>query len=117
IHQPFEEIKEQAFNGSDYGKEKINSKRDRSFYNKILLGALIIFLLRSFSNRKQGYKLTKKKPKRFKKRLHGEYDRNYPYEANMSDVYYRFDIMGASNFEKLLTSFILKWVKDERITV
>lgn len=117
IDQSLEEIKEKAFEGSDYGKEKKSSGSSRPRYFNIFLGAFIIMVISFVTRSKPSHKLTKKRPQKFKKKFSGEYYRNYPYKENMSDIYYLLYIMGASNFEKLLTSFILKWVKEERITV
>lgn len=115
IDQPFKEIKDQAFEGSDYGKE--GSTGNSLTYTRIVFIVLGLIVLIFIINSNQAPKLTKKRPKKFKKRYQGEYYRDYPYQDDMLDIYYFLYIMGASNFEKLLTSFILKWVKEERITV
>src|SRR5699024_81605 len=111
------EIKDKAFEGSDYGKENTNSGSNRPKYFNVYLAFLVLIVLTFVTRRNSNLRLTKKRPQKFKKRFQGEYYRNYPYEENISDIYYLLYIMGASNFEKLLTSFILKWVKEERITV
>ncbi len=115
IDQPFKEIKDQAFEGSDYGKE--GSAGDSSSFMRIILIVLAFIVLIIVTNRNSAPKLTKKRPKKFRKKYQGEYYRDYPYQDNLLDIYYLLYVMGASNFEKLLTSFILKWVKEERITV
>ena len=115
IDQPFEDIKEEAFEGSDYGKEETNSNISGLIF--IIVAVLYILLIRFTTTQSSVYQLTKKKPKKFKPMFKGEYIRSLPYEGDISDIYYLLYIMGASNFEKLLTSYILKWVKEERITV
>ncbi|HLQ98328.1 MAG TPA: DUF2207 domain-containing protein [Candidatus Dormibacteraeota bacterium] len=115
IDQPFEDIKEEAFEGSDYGKEKTDSNSSGLVF--IIPAVLFILLIRFTTKQSSVYKLTKKKPKKFKPMFKGEYTRSLSYEGDIFDIYYLLYIMGASNFEKLLTSYILKWVKEERITV
>lgn len=115
IDQPFEEIRDQAFEGSDYGKEEVAG--GNISYKRIALIIFAFIALAFISNRNSASRLTKKRPKKFRKKYQGEYYRDYPYEDNMLDIYYLLYVMGASNFEKLLTSFVLKWVKEERITV
>ncbi len=55
------------------------------------------------------------RPGNFKRRFKEEYYRDYPYEGDILDVYHILYKMGVGNFENLLTSFILKWINEERI--
>lgn len=114
IDQSFEEIREKAFEGSDYGKEK-TSGVNKTMRNIFIAIAVIAYLFIRFYN--PSIKITKKRPEKFKRKYRGEYYRDYPYEGNFLDVYYLLYIMGATNFEKLLTAFILKWVKEEKVLI
>lgn len=115
IDQPFEEIKEKAFEGSDYGKDVSGESSTMSSTLKNTL--IILFIIGFFISRfiKPSKKLINQKPKKFKRKYHGEYYRDNPYEGSFSDIYYVPYIIGASNFERLLTGFILKWINEERI--
>lgn len=112
INQPFEEIKEKAFEGSDYGKEDSSGEKPLNKKWFFLLIILLIFYDKFISLFKK-----RKKVKKFKRKFRGEYYRDFPYDGPFLDTYYLLYKMGATNFEKLLTSFILKWINDERIMV
>ena len=51
----------------------------------------------------------------FKRKFKEEYYRDYPYEGDILDIYYILYKMGVGKFENLLTSFILKWINEDRI--
>lgn len=131
INQPFEEIKDKAFQGSDYGLDSGSGfspgpgigLSNRNFFIRFIglivgtginivlsLGFFIIIIL----NLVRGKNNTSRKYKRMFK---GEYYRDYPYEGNFEDSYYILNNMGISNRETLMTGFILKWIHREYISV
>ena len=56
-----------------------------------------------------------KTPNKFARQYKEEYYRDYPYDGDFLEVYYIPYLMGSSNFENLLTGFILKWINEDRI--
>lgn len=119
IDKTFEEIQDQAFQGSDYGGEKGESSGNGVSPNSILslifrnLFPLIITIfvaLGLFANKNKG-----SRPGKFKRKYKEEYYRDYPYEGNILDIYHILYKMGLGNFENLLTSFILKWINEEKL--
>src|SRR5699024_9044581 len=118
IDRSFEEVQAEAFEGSDYGEEQ------RSWFtwfdspvlkNTFLILFLATMIFLRYYN--PSIKITKKKPNIFVRKYRDEYYRDFPYEGNFLDIYYLLYIMGVTNFEKLLTVFILKWMKEEKILV
>ncbi len=116
IDQSFEDIKEEAFVGSDYGKEG-DSKDGMSPFLKYTLTILAIFGFILFARKKPIRMVSRKRPKKFRRKYRNEYYRDDPYDGDFTDIYYLLYMMGASNFKKLLTSFILKWINEGRISV
>ena len=120
IDKSFEEIKNQAFAGSDYGSsdDLENKEGSKSLFGKIsgFFGGLIsllvplVILVSIFGKNDSNIK-----PGKFKRKYKEEYYRDYPYEGDMLDSYYILYKIGVGNFENLLTSFILKWIKEDRI--
>ena len=127
INKSFEEIKNTAFVGSDYNGE-INEEgvypgsgvqENKDFFSIFgtfiipIIGIIILIfskiLSRNKSNSNYNY------PTKFKKQYKEEYYRDYPYEGEFLDIYYIPYIMGTTDFEKLLTGFILKWINENRI--
>src|SRR5690625_6524382 len=86
IDQPFEDIKEEAFEGSDYGKEKTDSNSSGLVF--IIPAVLFILLIRFTTKQSSVYKLTKKKHKKLKPMFKGEYTRSLSYEGDIFDIYY-----------------------------
>lgn len=136
IDSNFEDIKEQAFVGSDYG----DSDRDEGAYESggdvdnvfgsrspwgigsvIMFFAVPIIFIGGFISViialivASNSKLTNKSPNKFKRKYKEEYYRDFPYEGNFLDIYYIPFIMGTANFENLLTGFILKWINEDKI--
>lgn len=115
INQSFEEIKDTAFVDSDYDKENSLWKQNFTIKNIAIISLVLLFVFLKLYN--PASKLTKKRPKKFKQKYRDEYYRDLPYKGDFLDVYYLLYMMGASNFEKVLTAFILKWINEERIMV
>lgn len=113
IMSSFEDIKEKAFEGSDYGKGNMSSGGSSSPYMDIIQIIVVALIGISFFGRFK--KSSKYKAKKFSRKFKEEYYRDYPYEGNILDIYYILYTMGASNFENLLTGFILKWINEDKV--
>lgn len=117
IDQSFEEVKESAFEGSEYGEKEGSSFKIGSIIFTIVMiavpfGFILIFIFILFSIfKKQGI------PRNKRMEYAGEYYRQIPYDGHLLDMYYILNKMGETNFERTLTAFILKWLKEERISV
>lgn len=131
-NQSFQEVQDQAFIGSDYdtGNQGNDIYPDYGYqdhgYNRrnpfssifrfFAMGNIFVFVVIFFgiiSGSKS--KLSSKTPVKFKKQYKDEYYRDFPYDGEFLDIYYIPFLMGTSNFEKLLTGFILKWINENRI--
>lgn len=136
IDTTFQEVKDEAFIGSDYGSEDsgddgyyeddynddFNDNYDNNFspgfgffgaigglFSLFPLFIVGIIAMNIFSNKSSN------SPGTFKRKFKEEYYRDYPYEGDITDVYYILYKIGVGKFENLLTSFILKWINEERI--
>lgn len=108
IDQSFKEIKEQAFQGSDY----TNDKKSRSLFKFILVFSLIcciLFIITMVLNRIADH--------RFLKKYKGKHLKEVPYHGDFHMAYGALMLFGLSNLNQLLTAFILKWINEERIRV
>lgn len=108
IDQSFKEIKEQAFQGSDY----TNDKKSRSLFKFILVFSLIcciLFIITMVLNRIADH--------RFLKKYKGKHLKEVPYNGDFHMAYGALMLFGLSNLNQLLTAFILKWINEERIRV
>ncbi len=107
INSTFEEIKEEAFAGSDYTKDN-----DSIFFTIIvfvllfllvpivIIGVIIFFI---------------KADKRKYKDYEGKYYRDVPYEGPFQNTYGLMSKINLSQFDYLLASFILKWIHEDKI--
>ena len=119
LDETFEEIKANADKGSDYGSEKglgggkgvVGSVFSFIVKNIVFLIAPIAVL---FSFISTIFKLGSKKG-RFKRKFKEEYYRDLPYDGPVSDVYYILYTMRVTDFEELLTGYLLKWIYEERL--
>ena len=57
----------------------------------------------------------KNSPAKFKRKYDQEYCRDYPYEGEITDVYYILNKMGLASFTNILTGFLLKWIYEDRV--
>lgn len=57
----------------------------------------------------------KNSPAKFKRKYDQEYYRDYPYEGEITDVYYILNKMGLASFTNILTGFLLKWIYEDRV--
>ena len=129
IDRTFQEVKDEADIGSDYGSEDSDDNgyyEDNDYNNGFspglgffgAIGGLFslfplfiggIIMMNIFSNKSSN------RPGTFRRKFKEEYYRDYPYEGDIVDVYHILYKMGVGKFENLLTSFILKWINEERI--
>src|SRR5699024_6562750 len=126
INKSFEEVQDEAFVGSDYGKEGPASGGFKGFIAtafdwikkiiKFIFGLVVVVFLgiAYFFYRKgpQGMKRRK-----FVRKYKEEYYRDYPYKGDHLDAYYIMYKMGLGSFENLFTSLLLKWIKEGRIHI
>lgn len=115
LPKTFEEIKDQAFEGSDYGSgDKKGSSTFLRFIqaNFALMMLVVIF---SFNIFRKMTGIATAKPSTFKRKYKEEYYRDLPYDGPISDIYYILWKMGASDFEKVLTGYLLKWIHEDRL--
>lgn len=132
LDMSFEDIRDQAFVGSDYGEDLDDNEEvfdgggnidtvfgdgGGSIFSSIpfiaigiTIFGIFISLISSVSS-----KLINLSPNKFSRKYKEEYYRDYPYEGDFIDIYYIPYMMGVSDFENLLTGFILKWINEERI--
>ena len=108
IDQPFEEIKEQAFEGSDY----TNDSLIRFILISILIASLfmgVFLMIHVISKRRMNNKI--------KKKYEGRHFREVPYDGDVFMAYGALAMFQLSNLNQVLTAYILKWIKEERIIV
>lgn len=108
IDQTFEEVKEEAFEGSDYTKDdSIGEIIAIVLIMLVSLGGIVIsvFLLSLWFDKKK------------RKKYEGKYFREVPYDDDFFMAYGLLTIFQLSNLNHLLSAFILKWMKEERIRV
>lgn len=115
INKSFEEVQDEAFEGSDYGKEGSSSSLFEQFQSVFILVILIgfIFYRRIFKNSDP----LKRGKKKFVRKFDGEYYRDIPYDGPFTDPHYILSNIGATNFDQMLSAFILKWINEDRISV
>ena len=108
LDKSFEEVKEQAFEGSDY----TDNKKSRGLIKIILVSSLvigIIFLIAVILNRITDH--------RFLKKYKGKHVKEVPYHGDFHMAHGALTLFGLSNLNQLLTAFLLKWINEERIQV
>ncbi|HLR36215.1 MAG TPA: DUF2207 domain-containing protein [Tissierellales bacterium] len=127
VDKSFEEVKEKAFEGSDYslyspapssGLSSFSDKLAKIFFNNILLIIILFRVIISFFNK--GKALTRKKvtkSRRYKRQFKGEHCKEFPFKDNPTSVFYILYEMGLSKPEDLMTAFILKWINQGWIEV
>lgn len=126
LNKNFDDIKDTAFVGSDYSDDDYEtggnisdtssggSSSVFSFIPIIGFGAAFIAMASSLIMSVNS-KLVNLSPGKFKRKYKEEYYRDYPYEGDFLDIYYIPYRMGTATFEDILTGFILKWIKEERV--
>ena len=113
IDENFDTIQNMAFEGSDYSQE--GSNNIFSFFGAVIRAIFpLLFVVGAFLFRSNK---SSNRARKFKRKYKEEYYRDIPYRGNLIDAYYILFKMGASNFERLLTAFILRWVKEGRINI
>lgn len=130
-NRTFEEIRERAFEGSDYGYKEGGSKDDTTLLEKIIgwglvviifLGLPIILLIYFL-----WYLWVKVTGRRYKKEIFGvnkttDWSRDIPLGGNLLAGYSlltKGDMIGSENtvFARLVGAYFLKWVQEGIITV
>lgn len=122
LPKTFEEIKEEAFIGSDYDHNEPStvSPADQSYFDWLyvwipfvifspaIIFFIIVFIIFYRSN----------KPRRALKKFKGEYERDIPYDGPFIDLYILlFKEMKITKFKHLIAAFLLKWMEEERIEI
>jgi predicted membrane protein DUF2207 len=126
LNKNFEEIKDTAFVGSDYSEDdyetsgnvnNASSSGGGSIFSFIpIIGFGIAFIAVAGSLiMSVNSKLINLRPNKFNRKFKEEYYRDYPYEGSFLDIYYIPYMMGTTDFEGLLTGFILKWINEEKV--
>lgn len=119
--ESFDEIKEQAFIGSDYDDNEsstVSPPADNSsswlvfFIPFIVLSPFFFFILGILILWYVSYR--RKKDRR---KLKGEYERDIPYDGPFVDLYHLLTDMHVTKFENLIAAFLLKWIKEELIEI
>lgn len=121
IDVSFEEVKDEAFIGSDYlsiGDEDwshdypeelyVSRPNSPSFPFLFPISVFIMGLLVSFGVIKKANSSIGPRPKDFK----GSYYRDIPYDNNPTDIYYLLTRSGLSDYTNYIGYFFLKWIKD-----
>lgn len=120
VNETFEYILAEANKGSDYDTITAGFfQKAFDILKKILYGIGIIFVIVIafvFRRRVSGgnwsfSSLTKRR------KYKGQYYRDYPYEGNYLHAYYIVNKMGIGSFNTLLTSLLLKWMYEDKITI
>ena len=127
---PFEDIKDRAFEGSDYGQDDYYNDNNDHYYQEnhstggsfgflallmpLLLPFSFIFAALFFKNSSS---TSINRSTKIRRRFKEEYYRDYPYEGNFEDSFYILNNMGATSPETLITAFILKWINLEWIDI
>jgi len=110
IDQTFEEVKEQAFEGSDYTSSSYSLIREIFMIiliPSLFMGGLILLFLF----------LTRRLDKKKRKKYEGKYEREVPYDGNPFMAYGTLDMYQFTDLNNLLSAFILQWIKEERLRV
>ncbi len=112
LKKSFDQVQEEAFIGSDYGRES-EASNEQSILGILKTVGVFLFL---------GCCITAalttniiKGPGLLRNKYKGEYYRDFPYEANIMDIYYLLYKSGVGNFNNVLTGFMLKWIKEDRV--
>lgn len=112
VKKKFKKIEKEAFKDSEYTegffRDLLADIADffSAAFGFVILGAVILlgFLTRgSYGGGRQ---------RKFRRKFKEEYYRDYPYEGDYLDAYYVVHTMGLANFNTLLTSMLLKWIKE-----
>lgn len=104
---PFEEVKERAFEGSDYGEE---SSGPFGFLSSLLPIIIPLYFVFTTLFIKKVNNSSIKRNTKLKRRYKEEYYRDYPYEGDFEDIFFFLNKMEITNPEMLITAFILKWI-------
>lgn len=115
IDENFEYYQDMAFNGSSYNMETAEEKAERKKAEKLAGNIFLGFLTAGISMIVLaiiGIKKTEEKPYIDTSKYKGEYYRDIPYRGHMEDIFYLFENINLSSYDKYLNYFLLKWIKE-----
>lgn len=115
IDENFEYYQDMAFNGSSYNMETAEEKAERKKSEKLARNIFLGFFTAGISMIVLaiiGIKKTEEKPYIDTSKYKGEYYRDIPYKGHMEDIFYLFENINLSSYDKYLNYFLLKWIKE-----
>lgn len=123
----FEQVKEQAFRGSDYDGSKGTTIAGKKFFSFppgifFFIFAMILFSILSgliqTANKKRGLKtksrLSKASIKAVKRKIQSssqDYERDIPFQGDLLGTYGMLNFMGKAKLNHLISALILQWMK------
>src|SRR5699024_5887360 len=112
INKDFETIKEQAFEGSDYGQDKVEITVIEAIMIPIFLLAFfmcfVLFIIQIFVAIKK---------RKWSNKYKGEYRSDPPHKDGYLGIYTFLIALQKSSFDYLFTAILLKWVQEEKIDI
>lgn len=117
VNEKFSKIQDQAFKGSEYQGfwERVWGYIKMALY--FIAGLIFLIVLYMFDRRNKQDQLNVGSPRKFRRRYKEQYYRDYPYDDYYLDAYYFIYKMGLGNFNTILTSFLLKWIQEDQISI
>src|SRR5699024_5082430 len=114
LDKTFAEVKDEAFEGSDYkdnGKSLANKIVAMVSTSAVVIGLVIglYFIFKGIIKRLKQWSL--------KNSLKGQYNREIPYEGDIAVPYYMLKKMHETNFSQIFAAYLLKWIYDGRIDI
>src|SRR5699024_10995557 len=114
LDKTFAEVKDEAFEGSDYkdnGKSLANKIVAMVSTSAVVIGLVIglYFIFKGIIKRLKQWSL--------KNSLKGQYNREISYEGVIAVPYYMLKIMHETNFSQIFAAYLLKWIYDGRIDI
>src|SRR5699024_8109118 len=118
LNKTFSEVKDEAFEGSDYKDSGKNSGKDKAnTVNSIISTSIIAIIFLVFISVIIKAVIKRIKHSLLKRSMKGEYYREVPYEGDITIPYYMLKQMNETNFSKVFAAYLLKWIYDERIDI
>src|SRR5699024_3203071 len=115
IDEDFQYYQEKAFDGSSYtmetAEEAISRKKTEKNIRNVFLGFLAAGI-GAITLAIVGSKKVSEKPYIDVSKYKGEYYRDIPYKGHMEDIFYLFENINLSSYDKYLNYFLLKWIKE-----
>lgn len=115
IDEDFQYYQEKAFDRSSYtmetAEEAISRKKTEKNIRNVFLGFLAAGI-GAITLAIVGSKKVSEKPYIDVSKYKGEYYRDIPYKGHMEDIFYLFENINLSSYDKYLNYFLLKWIKE-----